>query len=92
MNRKAWKKLSPELQQSVRKATEVHAKEQLEMGKKWEKEALDEMLSKGLKWSPEPSEADKQAWKKAAASLYDEYAAQDKYSKQLVDILKTNNL
>jgi len=91
VNRNAWKKLSEEDQAAVRKATEIHAKEQLEMSKKWEAEAVAEMESKGLKWSPEPSEADKAAWKKAGAGLYDEYAAKDKYSKQLIEILKKDS-
>ncbi|WP_425517698.1 TRAP transporter substrate-binding protein [Oceanobacter mangrovi] len=88
VNRNEWKKLTPELQAAVRKATEIHAKEQLENSKKWEAEAVAEMEAKGLQWSPEPSEADKAEWKKAGAGLYDEYAAKDKYSKQLIDILK----
>jgi hypothetical protein len=49
------------------------------------------MESKGMQWSPEPSEADRKAWLEAGASLWEEYAAQDKYSKQLIDILKQTN-
>jgi len=41
-----------------------------------------------MKWSPEPSEADKAAWAKAGESLWDEYAKADKFSKELIDILK----
>ena len=91
VNRNAWKKLPEDLQAAVRKATEMHAKEQLEMSKKWESEALTEMQAKGLQWSPEPNDADKAAWKKAGEGLFDEYAAQDKYSKQLIEILKKNS-
>ncbi|WP_419766327.1 MAG: TRAP transporter substrate-binding protein DctP [Arcobacter sp.] len=88
VNRSAWKKLTPELQEAVYSATQDHAKAQLVNSKKWEKEALDQMIAKGLKWSPAPSEADKAAWAKAGAGLWDEYSAKDKYSKQLVDILR----
>lgn len=88
VNRNAWKKLDDDQKAAVRKATEIHAKEQLENSRKWEAEAVAEMEAKGLKWSPEPSEADKAAWKAAGAGLYDEYAAKDKYSKQLIEILK----
>ncbi len=88
VNRSAWKKLTPELQKAVYAATQDHAKAQLVNSKKWEKEALDQMIAKGLKWSPEPSAADKAAWAKAGAGLWDEYSAKDKYSKQLVDILR----
>lgn len=88
VNRSAWKKLTPELQKSVYEATVAHAKSQLENSKKWEKEALTQMVAKGLKWSPSASEADKAAWAKAGAGLWDEYSSKDKYSKQLVDILR----
>ncbi len=88
VNRRAWKKLPDDLKAAVRKATELHAEEQLTKSKQWEGEALKSMQDKGLMWSPEPSEADKAAWAAAGASLWDEYAAADRYSKQLVDILK----
>jgi TRAP-type C4-dicarboxylate transport system substrate-binding protein len=90
VNRAAWKKLPEDLQAVVRKATEMHAADQLRLSKKWEAEAVAEMEAKGLKWSPEPSEADKKAWAEAGAGLWDEYAAADKYSKELIDILRAN--
>lgn len=88
VNRRAWKKLPDDLKAAVRKATEIHAQEQLTNSKKWESQAVAEMEAKGLKWSPEASEADKETWAAAGLSLWDEYAAKDKYSKQLIDILK----
>ena len=88
VNRNAWNKLSDEAKAGVRAATVAHAKAQLEMSKKWEKEAVAQMEAKGLKWSPEPSEADKAAWEKAGAGLWDEYSSKDKYSKQLIDVLR----
>ncbi|EXI90650.1 MAG: Neu5Ac-binding protein [Candidatus Accumulibacter regalis] len=88
VNRAAWKKLPADLQEVVRKATVIHAEEQLAMSKKWESEAVAEMEAKGLLWSPKPSEADRKAWAAAGASLLAEYAAQDKYSKQLIDIMQ----
>ncbi len=88
VNRSAWNKLSDNLKKEVYEATVSHAKAQLEMGKKWEKEALAQMEAKGLQWSAEPSEADKATWKKAGAGLWEEYSSQDKYSKDLIDILK----
>lgn len=91
VNRNAWKKLPEDLQAVVRKATEQHAEQQLTMSKQWEQEAIAEMEGKGMLWSPEPGEADKKAWAEAGAGLWDEYAAKDKYSKQLIDILKKNS-
>ncbi|MFT6915041.1 MAG: TRAP-type C4-dicarboxylate transport system substrate-binding protein [Motiliproteus sp.] len=88
VNRSAWRKLPEELQAAVREATVIHAEEQLNKSKQWEKEALAEMEAAGLQWSPAASDADKQAWAQAGAGLWEEYAAQDKYSKQLIDILK----
>lgn len=88
VNRSAWNKLTPELQAIVSAATTIHAREQMTKSKLWESEAVAQMEAKGLQWSPEPSEADKAAWKAAAASLWDEYAQGDKYSAQLIEILK----
>ncbi len=90
VNQKAWDKLSDDLKEAVWEATRLHAKAQLEKSKQWEAEAVAEMESKGLKWSPEPSESDKVAWKKAGETLWEEYAAADKYSEKLISILKQN--
>jgi TRAP-type C4-dicarboxylate transport system substrate-binding protein len=88
VNKSAWNKLTPKLQEAVHAATVDHAKEQLEKSKKWEAEAVAQMEAKGLKWSPEPSVADKKAWKAAGASLWDEYSSKDKYCKELIDVLR----
>ncbi|KZM44255.1 C4-dicarboxylate ABC transporter substrate-binding protein [Marinomonas sp. SBI22] len=88
VNRGAWRKLPDDLKAAVRKATEIHAQKQLEKSRQWESEALEMMISQGLKWSPAASDQDKQAWAQAGSGLWDEYAAKDKYSKQLIDILK----
>jgi TRAP-type C4-dicarboxylate transport system substrate-binding protein len=89
VNMSAWKKLPEDLQAAVHKATVMHAEEQLRLSKKWESEAVKEMEAKGLLWSPEPSDADRKAWAAAGAGLWDEYSAADKYSKELIDILRT---
>jgi len=86
VNRNAWNKLSPDLQAIVSAATTVHAREQMTKSKLWESQAVAEMQAKGLQWSPAPSDADKAAWKQAGAGLWDEYSAADKYSKELIDV------
>ena len=91
VNRSDWNKLPDDLKAAVRKATEIHAEEQLTKSKQWESEALADMKAKGLEWSPEPSEADKKAWAAAGATLREEYAAQGKYSKQLIEILNASD-
>ncbi len=88
VNKKAWNKLSDDLKKAVMEATTLHAKAQLEKSKQWESEAVTEMEGKGLKWSPAPSETDKLAWAKAGETLWEEYGAADKYSGQLINILK----
>lgn len=88
VNRGAWRKLPDELKAAVREATEIHAQKQLEKSREWETQALETMISQGLQWSPAASEEDKQTWTQAGSGLWDEYAAKDKYSKQLIDILK----
>ncbi len=88
VNQRAWDKLPDDLKEVVWEATRRHAKAQLEKSRQWEAEAVAEMESKGLKWSPEPSESDKAAWTQAGSTLWDEYAKHDSYSKRLIDILK----
>ncbi|ELL9332676.1 TRAP transporter substrate-binding protein DctP, partial [Vibrio fluvialis] len=88
VNKKEWSKLPADLQAIVKAATAAHAQEQMSKSKLWESQAVADMEAKGLQWSPQPSEADLKAWKEAGMSLAKEYAAEDKYSKQLVDILE----
>ncbi len=88
VNQREWKKLPQDLQAIVRAATSQHALEQITKSKLWESQAVAEMEAKGLEWSPQPSDADKQAWSEAGTSLAQEYAKEDPYSKQLVDILE----
>ena len=88
VNQKAWNKLPKDLKAIVKAATTVHAREQMTKSRLWESEAIADMESKGMKWSPAPNADDKAAWSKAGESLWDEYASQDQYSKQLIEILK----
>ena len=88
MHRGSWNKLPDDLKAAVRKATEIHAEDQLRLSRRWESEAVAEMEAKGLQWSPEPSDADRKAWADAGAGLWDEYASKDRYSKQLIDVLR----
>lgn len=91
VNQSVWNKLTKEQQKAVQEASVEHAKAQLKMSRIWEKEAIAQMEKKGLKWSPQPSEADKKAWKATGEKLFDEYSKKDKYSKELIDILKKSD-
>lgn len=88
VNQKAWNKLPDDLKAIVKGATAEHAIEQVTKSKLWESQAVAEMEAKGLKWSPQPSDADKKAWKEAGMNLAQEYAKEDPYSKELVSILQ----
>jgi TRAP-type C4-dicarboxylate transport system substrate-binding protein len=90
VNQSDWNKLPDDLQEAVYQATVLHAEEQLTKSKQWEEEALAKMKAKGLEWSPEPSEEDIQAWNEAGETLWGEYAEQDPYSKELIDILQAS--
>lgn len=88
VNKKAWDKLPADLQAVVRAASAVHAHEQMTKSRVWESEAIAIMEKGGMKWSPEPSKEDQDAWLAAAESLWGEYASGDKYSKRLIDTMK----
>ncbi len=88
VNKQAWNKLTPDLQAIVRAASATHAREQMTKSRLWESEAVADMEAKGMKWSPEPSQADKDKWAAAAQSLWTDYASADKYSSELVKILQ----
>ncbi|MDV7341203.1 TRAP transporter substrate-binding protein [Terasakiella sp. A23] len=92
VNRNAWNKLSDEQKTAVRAATKKHAEDQLRLSREWAGEAVKEMEAKGLKWSPEPSDADRKAWADAGAGLWDEYAEKDKFSKELIDVLRKQQM
>jgi len=55
----------------------------------WGKDAYAEMVKAGVKWSPQPSQADVKRWNEAAQSVWPEYAAKDEYSKKLISIQDT---
>ncbi|MBL4832010.1 MAG: TRAP transporter substrate-binding protein DctP [Aliivibrio sp.] len=88
VNKGAWNKLPKDLQAIVRSASTQHAREQMTKSRAWESTAIADMEAKGMKWSPEPSQADKDTWNATANSLWAEYAKADTYSSQLVAILQ----
>ncbi|GMQ46279.1 TRAP transporter substrate-binding protein [Vibrio sp. 10N] len=88
VNTKEYNKLPKDLQAIVKAATSVHAQEQMTKSILWESQAVAQMEAKGLKWSPEPSAADIEAWSNAGKTLAKEYASQDKFSKQLIEQLE----
>ncbi|MBP0047393.1 TRAP transporter substrate-binding protein DctP [Marinobacterium sp. AK62] len=92
VNQKAWNQLPDDLKAVVSAATAVHAKEQLTKSREWEAKAVADMQAKGMQWSPEPSDADKAAWKAAGANLWEDYAKEGPYSKKLVEVLKAESM
>ncbi|WP_295895249.1 TRAP transporter substrate-binding protein [uncultured Vibrio sp.] len=88
VNTKEYNKLPKDLQAIVSAATTVHAQQQMTKSILWESQAVAQMEEKGLKWSPEPTAADVEAWTNAGKTLAKEYSDQDKYSKQLIEQLQ----
>ncbi|MCK6264032.1 TRAP transporter substrate-binding protein [Vibrio sp. ZSDE26] len=88
VNSKEYNKLPKDLQAIVSAATTVHAQQQMTKSILWESQAVSQMEEKGLKWSPEPTAADIEAWTNAGKTLAKEYSDQDKYSKQLIEQLQ----
>ena len=86
VNMDAWKSLPGDLKAILEMANRM-------MGIEWEahsvimeREALQEMLAKGAKMSPEPSVADRATWKEAGKKVWPEYAAKDDYCKKLIEM------
>lgn len=88
VNQKAWNKLPDDLKAIVKAATAQHARDQMTKSRLWESQAIADMEAKGMKWSPAPSKSDQEAWSKAGESLWDEYSKTDKFSAELISILK----
>ena len=88
VNKRAWDKLPDDLKAIVKAATAVHARDQMTKSRLWESQAIADMEAKGMKWSPEPSKSDQDAWAKAGENLWNEYSKSDKFSAELVEILK----
>ncbi|MBL1378907.1 TRAP transporter substrate-binding protein DctP [Zobellella iuensis] len=88
VNKNAWNKLPDDLKEVVRNAASWHAKEQAEKSALWEQEAVEDMQKIGMQWGPEASDADQARWQQAAEAVRAHYGKTDKYSAQLVELLK----
>jgi TRAP-type C4-dicarboxylate transport system substrate-binding protein len=86
VNMDAWNKLPDDLKAILETAGLWMGDEWAMKSFIWEKEALQEMKSKGLKMSPTPSAADVAKWKEAGRKVWPEYAALDPYNKELLRI------
>lgn len=88
VNMDAWNSLSDDLKAIVEEAARWHGIVSAHKTVIWQQEAVNEMLGKGLQWSPAPSEADKAKWIEAGMAIWDDYAAKDAYSAELIRILE----
>jgi TRAP-type mannitol/chloroaromatic compound transport system substrate-binding protein len=88
VNMDAWNKLSDDLKTILEVAAVWHGQAQAITSTINEKLAVAEMVAKGLKWNPPPSEADAARWKAAGDSLWGEYEAQGPHSKELIRLLR----
>ncbi|MBW1714802.1 MAG: TRAP transporter substrate-binding protein DctP [Deltaproteobacteria bacterium] len=85
-NMDAWNKLPDDLKAIVEIASTEFGQNMARKCFIWEGEAKSEMTSKGLKMSPQPSEADAKRWAEAAQTVWPEYAKKDKFSAELIKI------
>ena len=86
VNMNAWKKLPEDLKQILQTAGDWAGVDMRIKSLMWEKAALQEMINGGLMDSPEPSAEDAAQWLAAGKQIWPEYAAKDKYAKQLLEI------
>jgi len=82
----AWKKLPEGLQKILLTAGNWAGVDMRIKSLMWEKAALQEMIDGGLTWSPAPSSEDVAKWQEAGKKIWPDYAAKDKYSKELLDV------
>ena len=85
VNLKAYNSLPDDLKEILKAASYYHGFLSAYKSVVWEKEALQEMINKGLKMSPPPSEADKKKWQEAGIAIWPEYEAADATSKQMIE-------
>ncbi len=85
VNIKAYKSLPEDLKAILWYASMYHGTLQSMKSLVWEKEALKEMMAKGLKMSPPPSAEDKAKWIAAGQAIWPEYENQNATSKKLIE-------
>lgn len=86
INMEAWNKLPEDLKAIVEAANINFADNMRAKSITWEGEAMEELKTKGLKFSPKPSDADKARWIEAGKQVWSEFAANDPVSKELIEI------
>jgi TRAP-type C4-dicarboxylate transport system substrate-binding protein len=86
VNLKEWNKLPDDLKEILKTAASWFGQLQMAHSVVWEKEALDDMLSKGAKMSPKPSGEDKKEWKEAGMKVWEEFESKDKFCKEMIEI------
>jgi TRAP-type C4-dicarboxylate transport system substrate-binding protein len=87
VNLDAWNKLPEDLKAIVEMASNEMTLETLRKSYLWEEDARTELVSKGLKMSPRPSDADTKKWMAAGKKTWSAYQQKDQYSAELIEIL-----
>jgi len=88
VNMDDWNKLPSDLQEILKAAAVAYSVRNEVHSVIWEKEALNEMLSKGAKMSPQPSTEDIAIWNKSGREVWSEYASKSKYCEKLIGLQK----
>jgi len=86
VNMSAWNKLAKSTQAILTTAGVWHGLQQANHSTMWVQESVNEMTAGGLKWDAAPSAADRAKWQAAGANLAEEYAAENKWSAELIRI------
>lgn len=86
VNLNEWNKLPDDLKEILETAASWFGQLQMAYSVVWEKEALQDMLSKGAKMSPAPSDADKAKWKEAGMKVWEEFETKDDFCREMIKI------
>jgi TRAP-type C4-dicarboxylate transport system substrate-binding protein len=86
INTDVWNNLSDDLKAIVEAANILFGEQMRSQCLVWEGEAEKELMSKGVQWSPAPSAEDKAKWALASEKVWEEFAAKDPVSAQLIEI------
>jgi TRAP-type C4-dicarboxylate transport system substrate-binding protein len=85
VNKAAWDSLPADLQATLLAAQVDHCWEHVGLSIMTVGEAVEQMKAGGAEFTAAPSEEDRQKWRQAAETVWEEFAAADPASKRLVE-------
>lgn len=88
VNKASFDALPADLQAVLTAAQVAHCFDHVGLSIMGVADALAEMKAGGAEFTAPPSDADRTAWRNAANAVWEEYAAEDPFSKRLVEALR----